>query len=323
MTICREWRCLPTLAAALAVSAIGCGSSGGAPGTAGAGSCAVSTPNVPDGPDPWGGCFPGPSSTGVPAGTVLSDYTGPCTITAANTVIDGKTVRCDISVRAPGLIIRNSVVQGSVLQPEGNSSSFTISDSLIDGNAPWACISCGVGNRNFTILRTEIIGTNRGAYCAQDCRIEDSWIHGTNLEPVASNLAHASAVRVEQGTTLTHNSLACDYTGPFPNSEIGCSADITGYPDFAPIHHNTITRNLVMSNDVGTGFCAYGGGTQAKPYSGDPTNATYVAFVDNVFQRGTNGKCGAYGPITDFLAGNTGNQWTGNRWDDGSAVDPD
>ena len=33
------------------------------------GACAVSTPNVPDGPDRWGGCFPGPSNTGMPAGT--------------------------------------------------------------------------------------------------------------------------------------------------------------------------------------------------------------------------------------------------------------
>lgn len=66
----------------------------------GAGGCAVSTPNVPDGPDPAGGCFPGPSNTGVPAGTTLSDYTGPCTITTADTVIDSKTVTCKILVRA-------------------------------------------------------------------------------------------------------------------------------------------------------------------------------------------------------------------------------
>ena len=37
---------------------------------------------------------PTPQGVGVPAGTVLSAYTGPCTITTANTVIDKKTINC-------------------------------------------------------------------------------------------------------------------------------------------------------------------------------------------------------------------------------------
>jgi len=238
-------------------------------------------------------------------------------------VIDSQTINCDISVRASGLVIHNSVINGSVLQSDGVSAAFTISDSLIDGNNPWACINCGTGYRNFTILRTEILGTNRGAYCERSCLIQDSWIHGTNLEPVQSNQAHASAVRVEQGATLTHNTLACDYTGPFVNDEIGCSADISGYPDFAPINHNTITNNLMASNNQGIGFCVYGGGTTGKPYSGDPTNATYVVYQDNVFQRGANGKCGAYGAVTSFVTGRTGNVWTGNTWDNGNIVPAD
>jgi hypothetical protein len=47
--------------------------------TATPGACPSSVPNTPDGPDPAGGCFPGPSNTGVPAGTTLTNYTGPCT----------------------------------------------------------------------------------------------------------------------------------------------------------------------------------------------------------------------------------------------------
>ena len=53
-------------------------------------SCAAST-NVPGGRDPWGGCFPSAANTGVPDGTVLSNYGGPCTVTAANSVIDRAT----------------------------------------------------------------------------------------------------------------------------------------------------------------------------------------------------------------------------------------
>ena len=97
---------------------------------------------------------------------------------------------------------------------------------------------------------------------------------------------------------------------------------MTGYPDFAPINHNTIDGNLFIANPIGLGFCAYGGGTAGKPYSDDPTNATYIVFSNNVFQKGSNGKCGAYGAVTDFDTGGTGNTWFNNLWDDGTPVAP-
>jgi hypothetical protein len=153
--------------------------------------------------------------------------------------------------------------------------------------------------------------------------IKDSYFHGTNLWPDESDEVHASSTRVEQQTTLVHNSLGCDYQGPFPNGDLGCSADISGYPDFAPINHNTIVNNLLLANNAGIGFCAYGGDTPGKPFSGDATNATYVTFRDNVFQRGADGKCGAYGAITGFASDRTGNVWQNNRWDNGAVVNPD
>ncbi len=70
----------------------------------------------------------------------------------------------------------------------------------------------------------------------------------------ASNSTHA----------VIHNTLACDYTGPFNNNEIGCSADMSGYADFAAIHNNTIDGNLFMANPIGAGFCAYGGNTSRQ-----------------------------------------------------------
>src|SRR4029079_9333988 len=134
-----------------------------------------------------------------------------------------------------------------------------------------------------------------------------------------SNHAHASSVREEQGLTLRHNSLHCSYTGPYNGDTLGCSADLTGYPDFAPIKNNTIDRNLFVASPGG-GFCAYGGATSGKPYSGDPTNATNQTFTNNVFQRGTNNKCGSYRPVTSFNPSESGNVWAGNVWDDGTTV---
>jgi hypothetical protein len=310
--------------------------------TVSSGPCAVSTPNVPDGPDPWGGCMPGPSNTGPNAPeSSMTAYTGSCTVTTANVVIDSKIVNCQplvVGSGASGLLIKNSYLKGGVVQ--SGSASFTIQDSFLDnaisfpacpdGSCPagkYACgdvnnatINCGVDGSNYTLLRTEIINSNRAVYCHSNCLIQDNYFHGTNLWPSSSNRAHASSARVEQNTTLRHNTVACDYKGPFPNDDIGCSANITGYPDFAPIKNNTIDRNLLIANNVGVGVCAYGGGTGGKPYSNDPTNATNIKFTDNVFQRGANGNCGIWGPIIHFLPTRTGNVWSGNVWDNGGSV---
>ena len=260
--------------------------------------------------------WPNESNTGPAADVVLTNYTGPLTITAANTVIDSKTVNGDLDIRATGVMIKNSVINGEVSNYDNDAtSSFTIQDSIVHNGKRDACMC--VGSHNFIALRIEVIGGNRGMYCESTCTITDSYIHGTDLKATQ----HASAIRVEQNTTLRHNTLKCDWTA-ITDSEIGCSADMTGYPDFAPIKNNTIDNNFFAANPAGLGFCAYGGGTNGKPFSGDPTNATNIKFTDNVFERGSNNKCGTWGPITDFISGRAGNVWTGNVWDNGGVVPP-
>jgi len=308
--------------------------------------CATGT-HIPGGSDGMGGCWPGPNNTGPNAAeNTMSTYSGSCTVNSPNITIDSKVVNCsplNVGSNASNLLIKNSYLHGGVIQTSG-SASFTIQDSLINNAVQYnACTSpsscsaglyacgdpnnqtteCGVTGTHFTILRTEIINSNRAAYCEFTCTIQDSYFHGTNLWPDHTNLAHASSVRNEQYLTLRHNALGCDYTGPFNNDELGCSADMSGYPDFAPVKNATIDKNLFLSNNAGAGFCVYGGGTAGKPFSNDPTNATYIVFTSNVFQRGANGKCGTYGPVTDFISGRTGNVWTNNIYDNGAAVAPE
>ena len=124
---------------------------------------------------------------------------------------------------------------------------------------------------------------------------------------------------MEQGLTLRHNSIHCSYTGPFINGDIGCSADLTGYPDFAPIKNNTMDGNLFVASP-GQRLLRLRRRHPGKPYSGDPTNATNQKFTNNVFQRGGNSKCGTYGPVTSFNKSGAGNVWSGNIWDNGAAV---
>lgn len=264
----------------------------------------------------------------MPAGTVLTTYTGSCNITVANTIIDSKIVNCDLVIRAANVVIRKSEIHGSVNGLEGTGSSYMLMDSLVTNPARSDCLC--VGSDNFVVSRSEIRGAYREIYCRRNCVVTDTWVHGQQLiQP-----QHASGIRQEQGSSVTHSTLSCDWAHPDDNTSMGCSADLGGYPDFAPVHHNTYRRNLFIGasrdpnnvNPAGpgatTGFCAFGGATSGKPFSSDPANGTFQVFIENVWQRGITRKCGDFGPITDFASGRTGNQWSGNVWDDGAVVNP-
>jgi hypothetical protein len=280
-------------------------------------------PNTPDGPDPWGGCFPGPASTGVPDDTALTPYTGPCRVTVPNTVIDSKLVNCYLEVVAPNVQIRNSLVNGHVSADGPNQGgSFTITDSTVDAgpvNAQENDGNSAIGSSNFVATRVETVRGIRGVWCEYDCTIQDSYIHGQDKDE--GGHAHMSGIRVGSGARqhIVHTSMACD--APEVPPDAGCSADLTGYGDFAPIQNNLIERNLFLWSTGGT--CAYGGSTRGKPYSDGSNNV----FRDNIFQRGPGnrgsgalGHCGYWSAITDLDAGQRGNQWINNRWDTGKLM---
>ncbi len=54
--------------------------------------------------------FPDASSAGVPAGTKLTTYSGPMTITQAGTVIEGQIINGSLRITAPNVIIKNCVI---------------------------------------------------------------------------------------------------------------------------------------------------------------------------------------------------------------------
>jgi hypothetical protein len=252
--------------------------------------------------------FPSAATTGVPAGTALSAYTGPCTVTAANTVIDAKTINCDLSIRAKGVTISRSVVNGTVYADTNGSASFTISDSDVRIGAR---MGTGIGDGYFTALRVEVTGGNRSINCFIDCTVEDSYVHGQFRD--ATGVAHESGIRMGSGSVIRGNTIGCD--APDVPPDAGCSAALTGYGDFAVVQNNTIEGNLFLASTGG--YCAYGGSTQDKPYS---AGVNSIRFLDNVFERGPGGKCGYYGPITSFDPSAPGNVWSGNTWDDGTTL---
>lgn len=269
------------------------------------------SPTVP--PSGW----PDASNTGVPPFTVLTAYTGPCNITVANTVIDAKTVACStLRVQAPGVKITRTRFTGTG-DPQvevGGAGDLTMSDSTLAVGVG----STGIADKHWSGTRLNIFGGNRGAYCATACTLMDSWVHGTRID--AASGQHASGIRAEQFTLYQHNTLSCDLAA----STDACSADVTMYADFAPIHDVRIINNLMIQSPSAT-FCAYGGTSGGKPYSNDPTNATNIVFTGNVFQRGPSGHCAGDprgAAVTAFDRSRSGNVWSNNKFDDGVTVNP-
>jgi hypothetical protein len=279
---------------------------------------------TPTPPAPTGGItalgqsFPSPSTTGVPAGTALTPYTGPCTIQTPNVVIDAKVVNCYLRVLAKGVVITRSQINGGVYADyNDNVGSFTISDSLVDaGNSA----GTGIGDAYFTATRVHVTGGSRSINCYADCTVQDSYVAGQYTDKTGVN--HESGIRVNTNSRLIHNTIGC--TAPDVAPDAGCSAAITGYPDFDPVQNNVIQNNLILAGSGG--YCAYGGSTAGKPFSGQTKNIT---FKDNIWQRGTemgDGNrgyvCGWWGPITSFDINAPGAVWSNNRYDDGTAVAP-
>jgi hypothetical protein len=271
-------------------------------------------PDRASGIEVLGRSFPSAENTGVPEGTALTPYDGPCTIQTDDVEIDAKIISCDIRILAQGIKITNSILNGPIYSdPDYFNGSFTISDSEI--RMPQSA-GTGVGDVNFSLTRVEITGGSRSVNCAANCTVEDSYLHAQYTD--RRGIDHESAIRMGSDSTIRNNHIACDAT-PVP-PDAGCSAALTGYGDFAIVQRNLIDNNYIDGGPAGSvGYCAYGGSTKGKPFS---TGVNNIRFTNNVFRRGDGGKCGIWGPITSFDSDAPGNVWTNNLWDDGTSVPP-
>src|SRR5204862_8205620 len=100
---------------------------------------------------------------------------------------------------------------------------------------------------------------------------------------------------------LIHHNIVCDR--PVNSVGEGCTGDVNFIPNFAPISGAHVRYNL-LSASTGSAYSAYGG---EKPNSPFP-HSDHISYRDNIFQRGTNGKGSAYGPVTGFNTSGPGNQ---------------
>jgi hypothetical protein len=271
------------------------------PGSRPAAGCSGAA-DTPGGADPWGGCWPGRGNTGVPAGTRLTVYTGPCDIRSNNVVIDAKIVTCGgMLVYGSNLTIRRSQVVGFV-KTNSPSASLLIEDSEVAGENDQ---SEALGTHAVTVLRSDVYGDQHSVHCDDRCTVVDSWLHDQHDGKAAGWHQNAFITNGGSDHLLRHNTLFC---------RGGCTADIALIPD-DDITRVTIDRNLLVASPD-SAYCLYGGGSSGnKPGSPD-----HIVVTNNVFQPGANGKCAAFGPVTYFESGAAGDKWSGNAWADGKPV---
>ncbi len=229
--------------------------------------------------------MPGAGSTGVPAGTSLSP-SGGIVVTQANTVIDGMDVSGSITVRASGVVIKNSRIHGTgSYGVYTQSGSVTIYDSEIYG------FENAIGFDNWTAVRVNIHGTyGDGVKLGSNVTLQDSWIH--DLTPAAG--AHSDGGQMQSGVTnlVVRNNVIDLASTPNANAALFLAPDL-GPSTAGPV---TIEGNWLDGGNY-TLFCV------------DGNNGQYLVgnmkFLGNKF-----GRHSSYGPSrVNVPITQSGNVW--------------
>jgi hypothetical protein len=265
--------------------------------TAPPGASCPGAPNDPDGEDPWGGCFPGASNTGVPSGTTLTAYAGPST-PATNAVIDSKNITTCLTISNANVTITNSHIEADCSWVvDAVLTNPSTADWLLIQNSEIVCVSesqGGVGEHNFIIDRVEISGG-----CAnnvdgdEDFIVQDSYLHGL---PVEDEIHHGDGIQscCVDNTVINHTtSIGQDDFG-------GNTTSAIIMPQVAVTGTALLEKNLLLGGAF-TLYCAPNGtdfranlnvfGTRPGPYGAafgyEQNCAAAEEFTGNINQAGT------------------------------------
>jgi hypothetical protein len=243
--------------------------------------------------------WPDGSNTGAPAGTTLTPYTGPSTITTPNTVIDGKRLGC-IRVSASGVIIRNSLIScpgGGVYVDDREMYGKTpllIEDTEIDCQDRGGT---GISEAHVVARRVDIHGCENGLSINQNVVIEDSYIHDlynggdAHMDGIQLSFGHwngSSYPCCARNVTIRRNTIyAIDPSGAFGTSAIISNKS----PD-----QNILIQGNLLAGGAYTLYCVQGA-----------TGNNY-RVIDNQFSTYFSPNVGAFGAWTDcedeVLSGN-------------------
>ena len=182
---------------------------------------------------------------GIPAGTTLTNYTGPTTITTNGTVIDSVYIAGGITINADNVTIKNSHIDG----PGGDNDpaidvkgkNVTITHNLIGKTAQTLSGHFGVkieSGGNHQILSNEFWHIHGGVYLwadgvtnADSVLIQDNWVHqmtanaGDHMNNITSECSYNVTIdhnRLE-GAVMTGSPADTAFTFSVYSDDQGCS----------------------------------------------------------------------------------------------------
>lgn len=276
------------------------------------------TPSTPSSPAA-GTWPPTPQSVGVPAGTVLTAYTGPCDIYTPNTVIDKKVINCvDFRIMTTGVTITKSKINGAIRvgtqddyeptvisDPEGDDPiRLTLLDSEVDATLSVNSGFRPISSSHYIMRNSYVHGSYSGGECHNACTIENSYLHGFG--------EHSSGLRVLRNAVIRNNTIWCE---PNPNSDEdlngipdpdgGCSGNMTMYEEFGVPHNNLIEHNYFPA-----GLFWY-----SLKFNGNDNGN--IRIVNNLFGIPKSGA-----GVADGWDVKPSNIWSGNTFTNGQVANP-
>jgi hypothetical protein len=251
---------------------------------------------------------PSAANTGVPVGTSLTVHNGDLTVTTPGAVIDGLDIRGFVSVRAPNVTIKRSIIRGGAAGTVGrgvlaithsSATNFLVEDVTIVPTNPTPYLNGINVNQAGTVRRADISGTVDGIMIyGSGVRIEGSHLHDfrhyTNDPNWGGGGSHDDAIQVQGGTgiQIIGNTLKGAY-----NAGVMITQDAA------------VTKDLsINGNWIDGGGCSINYGSNGAYKTGMQAN-------DNRFGRAQrNANCAIiHNALKSDLAP------TGNVWDDNGA----
>ncbi len=230
--------------------------------------------------------------------------TGNVIITEPGTVIDGVDLYGRVSVRAPNVVIKNSIIRGSGPHSTGlvmsESTNLVIQDTEIAADHHTPGVN-GVTGSNFTLERVNIhhVIDPVHIFGEGNVTIKDSWFHNNLHYPNDPNWgggpSHDDSVQIQSGSNIT-------ITGSRLEGAYNAAVQVT--QDRGAVSNVRIENNTIAGGSCSINISEKGQG----PIRG-------LNIANNVFERDQriNG-CAIIHPSSSPIG------VSGNAWSDGSEV---
>jgi hypothetical protein len=241
-------------------------------------------PPPPPPPPPVNTGWPDATNTGVPAGTVLTAYTGPMTITAAGVTIDAKIITGSLRVTGANFVMKRSkqTYGGSWGVDAEGALNPTIQDCTITGPGAAGDANSGILGAG-TFLRNNVSGSENGITLNDGAStIKGNYIHGLdNIK--GPDLGHYDCISVQggqNGVLIEDNTLVARDTSHVIIADD--ARDSTGKA--MPITNVTINHNQMLG-DSKFGVPSY----NVYSVSRNGGAVTGIKITSNRIQKGANG----------------------------------